>query len=366
MTLDVVVFGLAITSSWGNGHAVTYRALLKALSERGHKVTFIERDVPWYREHRDLGETDFCQVELYRDLKEVASRFGRQVANADLVILGSYVPDGVTLADWITTRAGGVTAFYDIDTPVTLAGLDSGATSYISAALMPRFDLYLSFTGGPLLSVIEQRYGSPRARALYCSAELKPCERPDAGKSWTLGYLGTYSGDRQPALERLLIAPAGQLPRYNFAVAGSQYPQTIKWPANVTRIEHLPPQDHAAFYAAQRFTLNITRADMVAAGYSPSVRLFEAAAAGAPLISDRWPGIETIFTPGKEILIADTSQEVIDILDGMPEERRRSIAAAAQARLRRSHTPQHRAAQLEGYYQEVIDARTLATAEIVA
>ena len=130
MILDIVIFGLSITSSWGNGHAVTYRALARALHQRGHKVTFLERDVPWYRDNRDLSEAEYCRIELYDSLREVPKRFAQLVANANLVMIGSYVPDGVRLAHWITSRARGITAFYDIDTPVTLAGLDSGPRTW--------------------------------------------------------------------------------------------------------------------------------------------------------------------------------------------------------------------------------------------
>jgi spore maturation protein CgeB len=367
MTLDIVIFGLSITSSWGNGHAATYGALAKALHRRGHEVTFIERDVPWYRDNRDLRVADYCRIELYEELREVPRRFGELVGDADLVIIGSYVPDGATLADWITRRARGVTAFYDIDTPVTLAGLDSGTTPYISAALIPRFDLYLSFTGGPLLTVVEDVYGSPRARVLYCAADIEPPLEIDRAPQWALGYLGTYSADRQPGLEAFLIEPARALRDERFVVAGSQYPANLEWPANVSRIEHLPQERHPQFYGAQRYALNITRADMRAAGFSPSVRLFEAAACGTPIVSDIWPGIESLFKPGKEILLVDNMHQVVQLLSELPDERRRDIAAAARRRLMREHTPHHRACQLEGYYQEVMaERRTGARLEIVA
>ena len=367
MNLDIVIFGLSITTSWGNGHAATYRALAKALHCRGHAVTFIERDAPWYRDNRDLKVSDYCRIELYDTLRDVPRRFGTLVADADLVIAGSYVPDGATLADWITRRARGVTAFYDIDTPVTLAGLDDGTTPYIAAALIPRFDLYLSFTGGPLLSVVEDVFGSPRARVLYCAADIEPQPQSDHAPRWALGYLGTYSADRQPGLESFLLEPARALRDEQFVVAGSQYPIGIAWPANVARIEHLPQDQHAPFYGAQRYTLNVTRADMRAAGFSPSVRLFEAAACGTPIVSDIWPGIETLFTPGKEILLVDNMHQVIQLVSEMPEERRRDIAAAARRRLMRDHTPHHRACQLEGYYREVMAERpTGARLEIVA
>jgi spore maturation protein CgeB len=355
MNLNIVIFGLSITSSWGNGHASTYRALVKALHQRGHRVTFLERDVPWYRPHRDLTEADYCRIELYESLQDVPLRFGTLVGEADLVIVGSYVPDGAAVGDWATSQARGVTAFYDIDTPVTLARLQAGNAEYLPATLIPRFDLYLSFTGGPVLELIETRYGSPRARPLYCAVDPDIHAPMAARLAYTLGYLGTYSADRQPPLERLLLQPARQLPREQFVVAGAQYPSDILWPANIERVEHLPPRQHPLFYCSQRFTLNITRADMIAAGFSPSVRLFEAAACGVPIISDRWPGLETFFIPGEEILTADSPEHITRILSELSDERRLSIAAAARRRVLQHHTATDRARQLEEYYGEACE-----------
>jgi spore maturation protein CgeB len=367
MRMNIVILGLSITSSWGNGHATTYRSLIKALAARGHRVTFLERDMPWYREHRDLEQVPYARIDLYDGLVDVPRRFGELITGADLVILGSYVPDGATLGDWITSHAEGVTAFYDIDTPVTLARLERQQGGYISATLIPRFDLYLSFTGGPVLELIEQGFGSPRARALYCAVDPDVHVPLDVEQRWTLGYLGTYSADRQPALDRLLLQPARQLAEHRFAVAGPQYPADVRWPGNVERIEHLAPNDHPRFYCAQRYTLNVTRADMIAAGHSPSVRLFEAAACAVPVISDRWAGIDSLFTPGEEILIADHASETIAILRDLPEERRRSIGAAARKRVLQNHTADHRARQLEEYYREVLsDTRAKAKVAVEA
>jgi len=353
MTLDIVIFGLSITSSWANGHATTYRALTKALERRGHRVTFLERDVPWYRQHRDLPSPSYCQTELYAELKDVPVRYQRLVSEADLVILGSYVPNGSVLADWITTHSRGVTAFYDIDTPVTLATLAEGGCDYIAARLIPRFDLYLSFTDGPILETIESRFGSPRARVLYCSVDSDLHKSMPATRKWTLGYLGTYSEDRQSQLTRLLLAPAVELPQERFVLAGARYPQNMAWPSNVERIEHLSPDAHPLFYCSQRFTLNLTRSSMVEAGFSPSVRLFEAAACGVPIITDRWAGIESVLKPGHEILIVDNPEQVIGILGGLSEERRLEIAAAARRRILANHTAEQRVRQLERYYEEV-------------
>ena len=357
MTLNIVIMGLSITSSWGNGHATTYRALAKALSELGHAVTFLERDVPWYREHRDLERPAYCKIGLYGSLIELAQCYSESIRDADLVVLGSYVPDGITIGDWLTARATGVTAFYDIDTPVTLAGLDNNQVDYITPGLIPRFDLYLSFSGGPVLSIIEDVYGSPLARALYCSADLRMHAAKKAAPKWSLGYLGTYSQDRQPELERLLLTPARQLQDNSFVVAGPKYPDSIRWPDNVTHVSHLPPHQHSEFYCSQRFTLNVTRSDMKSLGFSPSVRLSEAAACGTPLISDDWPGIETVFAPDTEILIASGPREIMQILTEMPDDRRLGIAANARARLLKEHTPLHRARQLETYYREALANR---------
>ncbi len=351
MKLNIVFIGLSVTSSWGNGHATTYRALLGALAQRGHSITFLERDVAWYRAHRDLGEPAGWSLKLYNSLQDIPRRFGKLIRTANLVVVGSYVPDGNAISDWITSHAQGTTAFYDIDTPVTLASLDNGL-DYISPPMIPRFDLYLSFSGGPVPAMIEDSYGSPMARALYCSADLTLYRPLSVPARWALGYLGTYSEDRQPQLEKLLLIPAAGLGGERFAVAGSKYPEQLAWSDNIERIEHLAPQEHAPFYAAQRFTLNVTRADMRSLGFSPSVRLFEAAACGTPIISDRWPGIETILSPSSEILLANSTRDVIQILTTMSEETRLSIAEKARKRILSDHTPDHRARQLETYYLE--------------
>jgi spore maturation protein CgeB len=355
--LDVVLLGLSITSSWGNGHATTYRALVRALAERGHRVLFLERDVPWYAANRDLPSPPYGRTGLYGGLAELRDAHGAAIRAADLVVVGSYVPEGREVGRLVQALAHGVTAFYDIDTPVTLARLERGDCEYLSPELVPGYDLYLSFTGGPTLARIERTLGSPAARALYCSAD-PAVHRPSAVTArWDLGYVGTYGADRQPALERLLVEPARRRPDLRFVVAGPQYPPDLAWPENVRRIEHLPPGEHAAFYAAQRFTLNVTRADMVRAGYSPSVRLFEAAACATPVISDAWAGIETVFAPGREILLARGTEEALALIAGMAEEERRAIGARARRRVLAEHTAAHRARALEGYVREARERR---------
>ena len=345
--LRVVVLGLSLSSSWGNGHATTYRALLKAFAARGHEVAFLERDVPWYGgDHRDLAAPEFCDLILYADRADL-HRHRALIRNADAVIVGSYVPEGTAVGCWVQDVAGGPVAFYDIDTPVTLGKLDDGDDDYLSAALIPHYDVYFSFSGGAILRRLEQRYGSPAARALYCSVDAAVYRPLNAETRWDLSYLGTYSPDRQPVLERLLIGPARHEPQLRFVVAGPLYPDGIDWPLNVERLEHVPPSEHPAFYAQSRYTLNVTRAEMVRAGYSPSVRLFEAAACGIPIVSDIWEGIDSIFEPGREIVLATDPDDVLIRLMDKDEDRRRALGRAGRARVLREHTSSHRAATLE-------------------
>lgn len=354
----IVVLGLSLSSSWGNGHATTYRALLRGLAGLGHRVLFLERDVPWYAEHRDLPQPDFCELAFYHDLDELERRFGGRIAGADAVLVGSYVPEGIAVLDLVLSLAGGVRAFYDIDTPVTLAALERGDCAYLSPAQIGRLDLYLSFSGGPVLRRLSEHHGARAPRAFYCAVDetrYRPESRtPQWTPQWDLGYLGTYSPDRQPALERLLLEPARRLPDRRFVVAGPQYPDDIAWPANVERIEHLPPSAHAGFYAGQRFTLNVTRADMIAAGWSPSVRLFEAAACGTPIISDRWEGLAELLPDGEAIRIADSSEAVVDILVSPDEAGRQRIASRAMEIVLAGHTGTARAGELERYLGETL------------
>jgi spore maturation protein CgeB len=345
----IVFLGLSITSSWGNGHATNYRALMRSLRERGHDVVFLERDVPWYAESRDAADAAL----LYASVDELRDTFAEDVRGADLVVVGSYVPEGVAVAKWVLDEAGGAVAFYDIDTPVTLAKLEAGDEEYLAPELVPRFDLYLSFTGGPTLARLESRWGARRARAFHCLVDQEAYAPVEVESEWSLGYLGTYSADRQAVLERLLLEPARALSQDRFCVAGPQYPRQLEWPPNVDRIEHLPPPEHARFYCAQRYTLSVTRADMARAGWSPSVRLFEAGACGIPVISDTWPGIEELFRPGVDILVARDGRDVVRFLRETGEDERRAIGARLRARVLAEHTASRRAAELESHVREL-------------
>lgn len=352
--MRIVIIGLSITSSWGNGHATTYRALIKELSAMGHDVLFLEKDVPYYASNRDMPKPSFCELGLYATNQELKDTYKDEVANADVVIVGSYVQQGVEIGNWAIETAKGITAFYDIDTPVTLAKLERKDFEYIDTELISKYDLFLSFCGGPVLDLLEQHYGSPSAKPLHCSVDPDLYYPEDVTKKWQMGYLGTYSLDRQPTLDELLIKTSRHLPKAQFVVAGPQYPKEINWPKNVTRVDHLPPAEHRTFYNSQKYTLNVTREDMIKAGYSPSVRLFEAAACGVPIVSDYWEGIETFFVPGEEILIARNTKEVKDYFLSLSETERQRIGENARQKVLKSHTAKARAKELEAYVEEML------------
>lgn len=349
---EIVFVGLSITSSWGNGHATTYRSLIRGLHRRGHRVLFLEHDRPWYASNRDAPILPYCQSRLYADIDELRARYTPRIRAAAAVIVGSSVHQGREVCDWVLECAGGVKAFYDIDTPVTLSKLQNDSCDYLRVSHVPQFDVMLSFTGGPTLQRLEDEFGARCARPLYCSVDVDQHRPAASKKDLELGYLGTYSADRQPWLEELLNEPARRLPKQRFAVVGAQYPKDLVWPKNVQRVDHMAPDQHALFYSRQRFTLNLTRADMRKAGYSPSVRLFEAAACGTPIVSDDWVGLSEVLEPGKEILIAHSADDVTRYLRDLSDQETFNIAVAARERVYAEHSSAHRAAELERYLTE--------------
>ncbi len=350
--MKLVFLGLSITSSWGNGHATTYRGLCRALAARGHQVLFYEWDAPWYSgANRDLppAACEYADVRLFQDWPQLLPELRRELADADAAILGSYFRPGQDAADFLAHEYAGPRLFYDIDTPVTLQAFEEhGAAEYLRAGQVPIFDVYLSFTGGPVLRELEKHYGAPRAAPLYCAVDPEQHARTPLrpGFACALGYMGTYAADRQPGLETLLNEPARRRPDLEFIVAGPQYPNDVAWPANVRRFDHVAPAEHPAFYSSNRLTLNLTREAMRRWGWAPSVRVFEAAACGAAIVSDDWPGFEHFLRPDAEVLLAGTAEDVLDYLALTDAELRR-IGEAARERVLASHTNAARALELE-------------------
>ncbi len=348
--MKIVIFGLAITSSWGNGHATTFRALCKALHARGHRIVFFEQDTYWYADNRDLPHPEFCETHIFDRWQDALPAARRHLGDCDVALVGSYFAEGIAAIREVLDSNAPCKAFYDIDTPVTIAALrERGRTEYLLAEQVPGFDVYFSFTSGPLLKEIEQRFGAPRVVPLYCSFDPEEYTRFEPYKRFTcdLSYMGTYAPDRQPKIDEFLTRTAHMLPERRFIVAGPQYPRKVRWPKNVRRINHLNPQYHARFYSSSRFTLNVTRRDMVQAGWSPSVRLFEAAACGACMVSDNWAGLDSFFRPQQEILLPTSAEDVAAYLTGLGDAEIRRIGERAQQRVLAEHTSAHRAGQFE-------------------
>jgi spore maturation protein CgeB len=294
--MKIVVFGLTVSSSWGNGHATLWRGLCKALRRKGCRVVFFERDVPYYANARDMHELPGGVLVLYADWESIETRARREVSAADVTIVTSFCPDGIAAAELAASSARAVSVFYDLDTPVTLAAISRGeAVPYISPRGLGGFDLVLSYTGGLALTELQVRLGAKLVVPLYghVDPEVHRPAAPQPHYRSDLGYLGTYAADRQDALENLLLCPARQRPERRFLIAGAQYPQDFPWCPNIYFVGHLPPAEHAAFFSSSRLALNLTRSAMARTGWCPSGRLFEAAACGAPVLTDAWEGLDT-------------------------------------------------------------------------
>ena len=346
----IVIFGLTVSSSWGNGHATLWRGLCRALAERGYQVTFFERDLPFYANARDLTQLPGGgELRLYAQLDDIQKEAQDLLRSCDLAIVTSFCPDSATVTPWLLESQARIKAFYDLDTPVTLDALQCGRpVAYLPAKGLRDFDLVLSYTGGRALEELRTRLGATRVAPLYGWVDPQ-AHRPVAGDRHylsDLSYLGTYAEDRQCALETLLIEPARRLPDRRFLIGGAQYPESFPWTKNIFFHRHVPPPAHPAFFCSSRWTLNVTRRAMAAYGYCPSGRLFEAAACGVPLISDAWEGLETFFIPGEQIVLAHTSEDVVAALH-MGEEERQGLAARARAHVLAHHTAAARVTALE-------------------
>lgn len=349
--MRIVIFGLAISSSWGNGHAALWRGLVSALLAAGHGVTFFERDVPYYAASRDLAELPAGgRLVLYPVWDEAAA--ARALAGADVGLVTSYCPDAAA-ARRVVCDSTALRCFYDLDTPVTLARLAAGeAVDYVAGGLA-MYDLVLSYTGGPALSGLRDRLGARRVVALYGSVDPRLHAPGRAVSEWAgrLSYLGTYAQDRQAALEALFVAPARARPGMRFVLGGAQYPQDFPWTGNMFFLRHVAPPDHAAFYASSRLTLNVTRQAMAAMGWCPSGRLFEAAACGCPVLSDAWDGLDAFFAPGEEILIARGTDQALEAVE-LGDAALARIAGRARERTLAEHTAARRARQMVAAFED--------------
>jgi spore maturation protein CgeB len=358
--MKIVIFGLSISSSWGNGHATLWRGLCKALARRQHTIVFFERDVPYYACTRDYHELPSGRLVLYPDWESVREPARSELRDADAAIITSYCADGLAATDLLLSCPAEVNVFYDLDTPVTLTRLASGESlPYIGPRGLRDFDLVLSYTGGVALEALRNQLAARRVVPLYGHADP---EQHCAGSSQQhyradLSYLGTYSPDRQASLSTLFVEPAQRRPKLRFLIGGAQYPQDFPWSPNVYFVRHLPPSEHPGFFCSSRLTLNVTRDSMAKMGWCPSGRLFEAAACGTPVLTDTWDGLDHFFTPGAEIIGAHGQHDALEALDCDDAELAR-IGRAARERTLTEHTSERRADQLITALHE---ARSVAT-----
>ncbi|HSK45828.1 MAG TPA: glycosyltransferase [Candidatus Binatia bacterium] len=351
--MKITVFGLTLSSSWGNGHATPYRALIRALDRLGHEVHFFEKDAPYYSSRRDFDSCDYCELTLYSDWAGMRNRALTVAADSDVVITASFLPEGRRINDEILDLGRPLRVFYDLDTPVTLNNLRHGEIGYLDAAQIPEFDLILSFTGGKVLSTLEDDYRARMVRPLYGCVDPDDYRRvaPVEKFQCDLSYMGTYSADRQAKLDALLLEPSRRHPEKMFLLAGSLYPWNWEWPENVRRVEHVTPADHSRFYSSSRLTLNITRGEMAANGWCPSGRFFEAAACGTSLITDTWDGLDSFFDLSSELRVVASAEDVEAAL-GSQDDELQSMAARARQRTLDEHTGNVRARQLLQYIEE--------------
>jgi spore maturation protein CgeB len=350
--LRFCIFGLTLSSAWGNGHATPYRALLRALHRRGHDITFFEKDVPYYALRRDFAECDYCDLRLYPSWDQVRHAALECASESDIAMVASYCPEGARINDEVLALNGPLHVFYDLDTPVTLAQLERGAAEYLWPHQISEFDLVLSFTGGKALETLKNTYGARKVFPLYGCVDPDLHARAERRREFIcdLSYMATYALDRQEKVDDLFLGPARRMPDRKFLLAGTQYPSNWKWPENVQRFDHVAPGDHPSLYSSSRCTLNITRGVMAANGYCPSGRFFEAAACGTPILTDGWEGMEEFFEPDEELFVVSGTEDVISALRRDRDELL-SIACRARERTLDEHTCDCRAERLLSYIQ---------------
>jgi spore maturation protein CgeB len=351
--LKVTFFGLTLSSSWGNGHATPYRAILRALHRQGLRLTFYEKDVPYYARHRDFQSCDYCDVVFYADWNQVRAGALKEASDSDVVVSASYTPEGARISDDLLGLSRPLHVFYDLDTPITLSRLKADSLEYLRREQIPEFDLYLSFTGGSLLRDLETKYQARVARPLYGCVDPDVYHRVDRLPDFRsdLSYLGTYAADRQMKMAELFLAPARRRTDLRFVLAGSLYPREWQWPTNVQRFEHVAPEQHPALYSSARATLNITRQLMADAGYCPSGRFFEAAACGTPILTDHWNGLDTFFDLKRELHVVRSAEDVLSALS-LPDSELQVAAQWARQRTLDEHTGERRAAEFLAHCNE--------------
>lgn len=348
--LDIAFFGSSLVSAYWNGAATYYRGVLQALAANGHRITFYEPDAYDRQQHRDIPDPDWARVVIYSaEGEDAVARALGEARDADLIVKAS----GVGVFDRLLEervplrRPGAIAAFWDVDAPATLDRIAADPADPFRA-LIPQYDIVLTYGGGPPVVAAYERFGARRCVPIYNG--LDPATHhpvlPDPRFRCDLGLIANRLPDRERRIDEYLIAVAGDLPERRFLLGGNGW-HDKPLPPNVSNLGHIYTRDHNAFNCSALAVLNVSRDSMAACGYSPATRVFEAAGAAACLITDAWEGIAEFFEPGREILVAETGPAVAELLARLTQDEARRIGDAARARALAEHTYAQRVALLQ-------------------
>ena len=358
--IDVAFFGSSLVSAYWNGAATYYRGIIRALHRRGHRVTFYEPDAFERQRHRDLPDPPWARVVVYpADDTMGAERALEDARGASVIVKASGVGvhDAFLEAAVLDRRSGGTSViFWDVDAPATLDRVRRDLDDPFRS-LIPRYDLILTYGGGNPVVRAYEALGARRCVPIYnaLDPETHHPVSPDPRFRADLGFLGNRLPDREARVEEFFLRPASICPDARFVLGGSGWGDKAM-PGNVVDVGHVYTTDHNAFNVTPRAVLNVNRESMARSGFSPATRIFEAAGAGACLITDAWEGVEMFLEPDREVLVARDGDEVAEQLRALTPERASTLGHAARVRVLAEHTYDHRAALVE----ELLDARPLA------
>lgn len=348
--LKIAFFGSSIVSAYWNGAATYYRGIVKALNKMGHEVTFYEPDIYERQKHRDIEDPDWCKVVVYEKDQEVLENHLDEASKADVIIKASGVGAfdeflEEEIADMKTEQ--NIVVFWDVDAPATLDRIENDVNDPFNKQI-PKYDFILTYGGGQPVIDAYERNGAKKCVPIYNALDTETHFPVEADTKFfgTLAFLGNRLPDREKRVEEFFIKPAQNLPKQKFLIGGSGWGDK-EMPENIEYLGHVYTKDHNAFNCTPMAVLNISRDSMAKYGFSPATRVFEAAGAGACIITDYWEGIDTFFEPGKEILVAKSGEEVEKILAELTPEMAKEIGDAAYKKVLDAHTYEHRAELLE-------------------
>lgn len=371
--MKIAFYGSSLLSSYWNGAATYYRGLLRALAALGHDITFYEPDAFDRQQHRDIDPPDWARVVVYLATEDAVRRVVAEAAAAEVVVKASGVGvfddallDGIVAA----SRPEAIRIFWDVDAPATLASLrtlqstpadarasngEQGMSAEVIRRALPALDLVLTYGGGPPVTAAYEALGAARCVPIYNA--LDPATHhpvaPDPRFACDLAFLGNRLPDREERVTQFFLMPAARLRSRSFLIGGNGWAERAM-PPNVRSLGHVYTRDHNGFNATPRAVLNIARDSMAENGFSPATRVFEAAGAGACLISDAWEGIELFLSPGEEVLLARDGLDVANHLESLTPERAREIGQAALTRVLSDHTYRQRAVQVDAILRETV------------